>query len=129
MSAQGAETKVNYTLEVLADIDAAVFRWVGPISLEDRQNNTHLMSEFCKRNGVSKIIVDGREQISQTDVIDSYDFAKDVPWEMKGLTIAVVHRPDDESLPFIETVAFNRGSRTRAFTDYEEAVAWMRSLD
>ncbi len=119
----------SYELEVLQGSDIAVFRWVGPITLADRRRNAHRMTEFCRRRGVRRIIVDGRMQQSETDIVDSYEFGAEVPREMPGLTLAIVHRPDDESLRFIETVAYNRGSRTRAFQDFEAARAWLESLD
>ncbi len=119
----------SFSLEILKGSDIAVFRWVGPISLQDRRNNTRRMREFCSQQGVTRIIIDGREQLSQTDIVDSYEFAAEVPSQLPGLTLAVVHRPDDESLKFIETVAYNRGSRTRAFQDFEAARAWLESLD
>ena len=119
----------RYTLSIIPDSSIALFRWTGPITLQDRNENRRRMVEFCKEKGVHRLIVDGREQESKTDIVDSYEFAKDVPMEMRGLTIAVVHRTDDESLPFIETVAFNRGSGTRAFLSFDEARTWLSSLD
>ena len=119
----------SYDLDILQGTDIAVFRWVGPITLEDRRQNTHRMREFCEQRGLRRVIIDGREQQSETDIVDSYEFGAAVPTEMPGLTLAVVHRPDDESLKFIETVAYNRGSRTRAFQDFEAARAWLESLD
>lgn len=119
----------SYDMDVLRGTDIAVFRWVGPITLKDRRDNTQRMQQFCKKRGLRRIIIDGREQESETDIVDSYEFGAEVPVEMAGLTLAVVHRPDDESLKFIETVAYNRGSRTRAFQDFEAARAWLESLD
>ena len=87
------------------------------------------MQRFCKKHHIDKIIVDGRDQESMTDVLDSFEFGRNVPSEMSGLTIAVVRREDDESLQLIETVAFNRGSDTRAFLSIDEARAWLESLE
>ncbi|MDJ0910473.1 MAG: hypothetical protein QNI99_14845 [Woeseiaceae bacterium] len=87
------------------------------------------MKKFCEERGVRCVIIDGREQQSETGIVDAYEFGAEVPVEMQGLTLAVVHRPDDEALKFIETVANNRGSRTRAFQDFEAARAWLESLD
>ncbi|MDJ0700523.1 MAG: hypothetical protein QNJ07_11765 [Woeseiaceae bacterium] len=119
----------SYDLDILQGSDIAVFRWIGPITLEDRRRNASRMTEFCRKRGVRRIIVDGREQQSETDIMDSYEFGAEVPTQMPGLTLAIVHRPDDESLKFIETVAYNRGSRTRAFQDFEAARAWLESLE
>ena len=123
------EKDARFTLSIIPDSNIALFHWSGPITFQDRMENRRRMVDFCKARGVHRLIVDGREQESKTDIVDSYEFAKDVPLEMRGLTIAVVHRADDESLPFIETVAFNRGSGTRAFLDFDEARTWLSSLD
>ena len=123
------QAEAKYTLEIIPRSDIAIFRWVGPITLADRKKNLGRMAEFCGEHNVHRIIVDGREQIPKTDVMDSFELGKDVPNEMRGLTIAVVHRADDESLRFIETVAFNRGARTRAFQDFDEAREWLESFN
>jgi hypothetical protein len=107
--------------------DIAVFHWVGPITLEDRQQNAKRCVEFCASRNVRRIIIDGRDQVSETDIMDSFGFAKDVPTEMAGLRMAVVYRPEDKALKFIETVAFNRGARTRSFVDFDAAKAWLAS--
>ena len=83
------------------------------------------MTEFCQENGLSRLLIDGRDQVNKTGVMDSMAFGASVPDAFRGLNVAVVHRPDDETLSFIEAVAFNRGSGTKAFTDYDEAVAWL----
>jgi len=129
MSTDQGNKEATYTLDILPDSQIALFHWSGPITLTDREQNRRIMAEFCKRHGVRNIIVDGRDQVSKTGIFDSFYFAQGVPREMHGLRIAVVHRSDDEALPFIEMVASNRGSHTRAFLNFDEARAWLESLD
>lgn len=120
----------SYTLEVIPGSRIALFHWSGPITLEDRRQNVQKMVEFCKANEVRNLIVDGRDQLSETDTLESFQFADEVvPDEMKGLRIAVIYRSDDDSLSFIETVAHNRGARTKAFQGINEARAWLESFD
>ena len=126
MSAAGTKQS-SYTLNLIPGTNIALFHWVGPISLDDRKQNARRMAEFCNSNGVTQVIIDGRDQISETDIIDAYEFGKDVPIDMRGLAIAVVHRVDDQSLKFIETVAFNRGARSQSFHDLEAARDWLES--
>ncbi|MDJ0940963.1 MAG: hypothetical protein QNJ00_14480 [Woeseiaceae bacterium] len=118
-----------FELSVLPNSDVALLVWAGPITLADRNANAERMATFCDQHGVSKIIIDGRQQESMTDIVDSFEFAKSVPNSMGGLRIAVVHSPGDEVLPFIETVAYNRGSSTRAFVSVDEARAWLGTFD
>lgn len=118
----------SYTLDVIPGTDIVLFHWVGPISAEDRTKNLGMMADYCNDNNLSKLLIDGRDQLNQTDFMASYSFGAQVPDAFQGLLVAVVHRPDDDTLKFIETVAFNRGSGTRAFTDIDEASAWLESL-
>lgn len=125
----GQSDKAEYSFTVLPDTRIAVFRWVGRMTIEDRRQMRGEMVAYCQSQDVSDLIVDGREQISDTSTIESYQFGAEVPDTMRGLRIAVVHRSDDSSLPFIETVANNRGSNTRAFTTIESAREWLESTD
>jgi len=120
-------TKASYTLDLIPGTDIVLFRWIGPITFDDRLHNAERMASYCRKKGVNRLLIDGTGQDSETDIVDSYEFGSKVPEEMSGLTIAVVHRPDDESLKFIETVAFNRGAQTRAFESVDEARAWLES--
>ena len=129
MVTQEVNDEASYTIEVIPGTGIALFHWVGPITLDDRFNNLELMSKFCASNNVRDLIIDGRDQESRTSVSDGYDFGSRVPEAFRGLRVAVVHRPDDESLRFIETVAFNRGSQTRAFMDVGAARAWLDAQD
>ena len=127
MSDDSTSTDVQVTLTTMPDGETALFHWVGPITADDRVKNLSEMTNYCSENNLSKLLIDGREQDNRTGVMDSYAFGATVPEAFKGLTVAVVHRPDDETLAFIETVAFNRGSGTKAFTDYDDAVAWLET--
>ncbi|HYC35567.1 MAG TPA: hypothetical protein VEC19_04040 [Usitatibacter sp.] len=41
--------------------------------------------------------------------------------------VAVLGRPEDPMLPFIEDAAINRGLTARAFVSEPEALAWLRT--
>ena len=117
----------SYTIELIPDTQIALFHWVGPITLDDRRNNRNVIVEFCRANGVRDVIIDGRDQISKTSTMESYNFGSEVPSGFRGLRLAIVHRPDDNSLQFIEAVAGNRGSATKAFEHLDAARAWLES--
>lgn len=130
MTVPGADDKAgSYVLELIPGTRIALFRWSGPISLDDRRANMKILTDFCQEQEVRSLIVDGRFQVSETGTLDSFVFGKEVPTEMKGLRIAVVHRSDDDALPFIETVAKNRGSVTDAFLNLDEARAWLEEME
>ena len=122
-----AKQKSTYSIDVMKNSEIALFRWSGPITIEDRLRNLKRMVDFCHENGLRKLIIDGRDQESMTNTIESFDFGTEVPKAFRGLKVAVVHRKDDDALKFIETVAANRGSPTRAFVDFDKAREWLDS--
>ncbi len=117
--------EASYTLEVMPGGKVARFHWRGPITMRDRQNNARRMVDFCREQQIQCLLIDGRDQEAVGPIVDNFDFGSSVPLEMRGLRIAVVHRPDDEALPFIETVAFNRGGNTQSFVDTGSALEWL----
>jgi len=118
----------TYTIDLIPNTDIALFHWVGPITVQDRFRNLEMMTDFCKERGLRKLIIDGREQLSRSGEIECFDFGTAVPMAFSGLNVAVVHRPDDDTLKFIETVAFNRGSGTKAFIDIHQAQSWLETI-
>lgn len=115
----------SYTLEVMPGGQIARFHWRGPITTRDRRDNVRRMVDFCRDRHIQCLLIDGRDQEPVGPIVDNFDFGSTIPVEMRGLRIAVVHRPDDEALPFIETVAFNRGGNTQSFVDTERALEWL----
>ena len=128
MSAQEQEDS-HYSLELIPESDIVLFHWRGPITLEDRRHNVKRMVGFCHEHGIRNLIIDGRDHISKTGTLDAFEFGTEVPIDMKGLRIAVVCRPDDVTLKFIETVAHNRGAVTNNFASIELAKYWLESFD
>ena len=128
MTTEMGDKEATYTIDLIPNTDIALFHWVGPITVQDRFRNLEVMSEFCREQGLRKLIIDGRDQVSRTGEIESFDFGAAVPKAFSGLNVAVVHRPDDDTLKFIETVAFNRGSGTKAFVDIHQARSWLEAI-
>lgn len=128
MTSGMGDKKATYTINLIPNTDIALFHWVGPIAVQDRFKNLDVMADFCRERGLRKLIIDGRDQVSRSAEIDSFDFGAAVPTAFSGLNVAVVHRPDDDTLKFIETVAFNRGSGTKAFVDIHQARSWLEAI-
>ncbi len=129
MTPSDSDRELTYTIDLLPGTDIALLHCIGPVTLEDRIDSIDVIRDFCRENGVYKVIIDGRDQESKTGTLESYEFGARVPTALPGLWMAVVHRPDDDSLRLIETVAFNRGSGTKAFDDLDQARAWLESLE
>ncbi len=120
---------MKYTLSVIPDTRIAMFRWQGPITLEDRRRNRKRIVEFCEHEGVKGVIIDGRDQESKMSIMETFSFGEEVPTEMRGIAIAIVYRPGDRALTFIDTVAANRGSTIKSFLYVDEAQAWLEARD
>jgi len=120
---------MQYTLSVIPGTRIAIFHWAGPITLEDRERNRKEILEFCQKEGVRSVLIDGRDQVSKTGTLESFLFAEEAPQVMRGFRIAIVHRPDDDSLPFQATVAANRALTVNAFLNIDEARAWLEAKE
>jgi len=128
MTAEKGKEEATYTVDLIPNTDIALFHWIGPITVRDRFRNLDVMTDFCREQGLRKLIIDGRDQEPRSGEIESFDFGAAVPTAFSGLNVAVVHRPDDDTLKFIETVAFNRGSGTKAFVDIHQARSWLEGI-
>ena len=120
---------MKYTLEIIPGTRIALYQWTGPITLEDRRRNRKEVIEFCQKEGVRSVLIDGREQVSKTGTMETFSFGTELPEEVRGFRIALVHRPDDDSLPLIATVAANRGWTTKSFLNIDEARAWLEAME
>ena len=116
---------VNYELNIIPDTRIALFCWSGPIALKEREENVRVMAQFCRENGISQLIVDTRKQVSETTTMEMYHFGAAIPKVMSGIQIAVVCRQSDRDTQFGETVAANRGAKSRSFETIEEAKRWL----
>ena len=99
----------------------------------DRRNNRNIIIDFCSDKGVKSIIIDGRDQVvpdtSDTSKLESFNFGVELPKAMLNYKIAVVHKSDDDSLPYIKKAAVKRGATIKSFQNMEKARAWIESVD
>ena len=116
---------MKYVLEAIPGTRIVLLYCSGPITLDDRRRNLKRVVEFCQKEEIQNLIIDGRDQESRTDTVESFTFGEEVAHEMRGFKIAIVHRPDDRSLSFIELVAGNRGAYTKCFSTIESAREWL----
>jgi hypothetical protein len=87
--------------------------------------------QACKRENMTRILIDCREGSTHSTVTDVWTLAKDL--ESLGVIrenrIAVLNRPKDgfDRAAFLELCAVNRGYHLRAFRDFEGAFMWLIS--
>jgi hypothetical protein len=85
----------------------------------------------CKREKMSRILIDCREASTHSTLTDVWTLARDLG--ALGVThenrVAIVNRPKDgfDRGAFLELCATNRGYQLRAFREFELAFAWLTS--
>jgi len=83
------------------------------------------MLSFCKEKGISKIIVDTRDQVSKSSITELYDYAEEIINHTIGYKIAIVMDLDEEEIRFIDNVVANRGGFYNTFLTFKEAKRWL----
>jgi hypothetical protein len=85
----------------------------------------------CRRENMTRILIDCREATSHSTVTDVWTLARDLG--SLGVTpenrVAVLNRPKDDfdRAAFLELCAGNRGYHIRAFREFEVAFSWLVS--
>jgi hypothetical protein len=118
-----------YTLEMVPDSKIALFRWVGPITLEDRLSNLRMIEEFASQHDVHGVIADAREEISQLSSLQMFEFASKIPELSPSVKWAVVLQRGDEETIFAGGIAAAEGAPIQLFETIEEAKAWLEAMD
>jgi hypothetical protein len=103
----------------------------GEIDLNTSRSMLGELMAACKRENMTRILIDSREASSHSTVLDVWTLARDLG--TIGVTpenrVAVLNRPKDnfDRAAFLELCATNRGYQLRAFREFEEAFAWLTS--
>jgi hypothetical protein len=103
----------------------------GEIDLHASRDMLHRLMDVCKRENMTRILIDSREAISPATVTDVFALASDLG--SLGLTlqnrVAILNRPKDDfdRAAFLELCAGNRGYQIRAFREFEDAFTWLVS--
>ena len=97
---------------------------------ETREMLSQIMTA-CKREEITRILIDCREASSDSSITDVWTFARDL--DSLGVTrenrLAVLNRPKDgfDRAAFLELCAGNRGYHIKAFREFEDAFSWLVS--
>ncbi len=102
----------------------------------DMSASRKMLSELmavCKRENMSRILIDCREASSPATTLDVWTLARDLG--SLGVTyedrVALLNRPKDsfDRGAFLEVCATNRGYQIKAFREFEQAFSWLTSED
>ena len=103
----------------------------GEIDLNASRELLRELMAACKREKMTRILIDSREASSHSTMLDVWTLARDLG--SLGVThenrVAVLNRPKDnfDRAAFLELCASNRGYHLRAFREFEVAFAWLTS--
>ena len=103
----------------------------GEIDLNASRGLLSELMAVCKREHMTRILIDSREASSHSTTLDVWTLARDLG--SIGVTpenrVAVLNRPKDhfDRAAFLELCATNRGYQLKAFREFEEAFAWLTS--
>jgi hypothetical protein len=106
--------------------------WVelrGEIAFQDSLRSMRAAAEAARAHRTDRLVFDIRASHHpefHAATLESARMASDVGLST-ALRCAVLGKPGDARLPFIENVAANRGFKARAFTDEAQALAWVRT--
>ena len=118
---------MSYELTIIPGTQIALFCWSGPVSHADRKNNVVEIARFCGENGIRQIIVDTRQAVSKTTMMETFELGSSVARSMSGVQFAIVRQSSDENAQFFEFVAANRGAHSRSFGAIEDALRWLNA--
>ena len=103
----------------------------GELDVDATRDILSRLMEACKRENMSRILIDCREASTHSTLTDVWTLARDLG--SLGVThenrVAIVNRPKDgfDRGAFLELCATNRGYHLRAFRDFEVAFTWLTS--
>ena len=103
----------------------------GEIDLNASREMLSELVASCKRENMTRILIDSREASSHSTMLDVWTLARDLG--SLGVThenrVAVLNRPKDnfDRAAFLELCATNRGYHLKAFREFEVAFAWLTS--
>jgi hypothetical protein len=103
----------------------------GVVDLNASRDRLSELMAACKRENMTRILIDCREASSHSTVLDVWTLARDLG--SLGVThknrVAVLNRPKDDfdRAAFLELCATNRGFQLRAFREFEVAFTWLTS--
>ena len=93
--------------------DATIADWFEAFNLHER---------LMQQSGIRATLVDIRKQRASAPIMDLHDFGSKLPNDIRFAVLARRHEDD----LFVDTVARNRGAKTRLFFgSEEEAVRWL----
>jgi hypothetical protein len=122
---------MSYDVRVIAIREFMKTDITGELDVAATREMLSQIMAACKRENITRILIDCREASTHSTVTDVWTLAKDLG--SLGVShenrIAVLNRPKDgfDRAAFLELCAANRGYHMRAFREFEGAFMWLVS--
>lgn len=121
---------MGYEISIDKGHGIARVRLAGAMSHSENLRCRREVLEACLESKIHKILIDARQLSGKPTTIEIFDFAASWAgfWTRPRIMIAGVAPEDPSALEwwkFGESAAANRGVVTRAFSDLDQAHAWL----
>jgi hypothetical protein len=103
--------------------------YTGEFNVEAANRTIDRALQACKEFGKTRLLLDCKNMIGALSVFDRFQVAEYGQKLQGTMSKVAMVRPEsqDPSDKFTETVAVNRGVNLKLFTDFEEAVKWLKA--
>ena len=117
-----------HTIDILEEWGIIEVVSRGDLLLYEMEEERRKVGELRKKDGYYKILVDDRAITSLPSSVELYQFGSTF-WQRGIADIIVAHVVHDKAvteMAFLEDVAVNRGTTIKTFTDYNQAINWLK---
>ncbi|MFW9875330.1 MAG: STAS/SEC14 domain-containing protein [Candidatus Thorarchaeota archaeon] len=121
---------MSYELRVKKENDFLNIHIKGKRDLESIKKATSEILKKCVENKCSRVLIDVREFKNRIGTMEIFMLASsELPKIIKGKLeqVAIIDQKGfEDKIKFFEDVARNRGYYVKIFTEYDEAINWIR---
>ncbi len=117
-----------YTFNVLEEHGIVEAVTAGEVTAADMHKARQNITEICKKEHITKVLVDDRKVTNMPSFEDLFQFGSTFLNSGFPLYIKVAHVINAASVSdneFLETVAVNRGANIKTFQNMDNAMDWL----
>ncbi len=101
----------------------------GDVTINDLKTSLSLVNEIHENTGITKVLVDARDQKSLPSTSNIFEFGVQLPYKLHFALVIDKDQKTGNDVHFLETVAFNRGFTINTFTSRITAIDWLNNYD
>lgn len=119
----------GYKIKLSEDSSFIIIDLKKPLPPETALIFTKESTEFAKKYSVNSFLIDVRGIENNWGIFETYQFAQDLKNHGRERLhkVAILTEPTDTTHSFLETALLNQGYNNRLFTNYDEAIAWVKA--